>query len=60
MRNDNCGNLLYIAKNMAYFEYMGYNSVGESDGYYLMPSNIDRETDRFISVDSVQKAPENI
>lgn len=52
--------MLYIAKNMAYFEYMGYNSVGESDGYYLMPSNIDRETDRFISVDSVQKAPENI
>ena len=58
-RKDNCGNLLYIAKNMTYFEYMNCYSERESDGYYLMPSNVDRETDRFISIESVQKAPEN-
>ena len=58
-RKDNCDNLLYIAKNMTYFEYMNYYSEGESDGYYLMPSNVDRENDRFISIESVQKAPEN-
>ncbi|MBQ9897852.1 MAG: transglutaminase domain-containing protein [Ruminococcus sp.] len=56
-RDENCTELLYIAKNMVYLRYMDSYTVGESVVYDLMPVNLDKPYDFLISEESVTKAP---
>jgi len=58
LKDNNIGNFLYIAKNMAWLEYCTEYMVGESEKYYiLLPQNMPTEYDLLISTNSIHCSP---